>query len=168
VTQEAEWDGFVLLGGENETVSALRSILSGVRPSRILENASLWVEMSPAEVKEATREGASALSKRRQTDLLNQVMEMAYSRGNGCLGGTETVEALDGGCVDILILSKGFVEANPDFADICVAKAFEQGADVRVFGSVPSEKLDEVGGGVGARLRFRPATFGELASAPPP
>jgi peptide subunit release factor 1 (eRF1) len=67
--------------------------------------------------------------------------------------------------VDILILSKGFVAANPDYADRCVAQAFEQGADVRVFGSVPSERLDEVGGGIGARLRFRPTTFDDEAAA---
>jgi hypothetical protein len=167
VTDQANWEGFVLLGGENETVAALRSQLTGVRESRILENSSLWVGMSPAEVKEATRAGASALSTRRQTELLDQVLEQAYSRGNGCLGGMGTMEGLDAGAVDILILSKGFVEANPDYADICVSKAFEQGADVRVFGSVASGRLDEVGGGIGARLRFRPTGFGELASAPP-
>jgi hypothetical protein len=162
VTEQANYEGFVLLGGENETISALRSLLSGgVKESRILENSSLWVDMTPAEVKEATREGASALSRRRQNDLLDQIVERAYSRGNGCLGGKDTVQALDGGSVDILILSKGFVEANPDFADMCVAKAFEQGADVRVFGSKSSERLDELGGGVGARLRFRLEGLGE-------
>jgi peptide subunit release factor 1 (eRF1) len=88
-------------------------------------------------------------------------MEQAYSQGNGCLGGKDTFHALEAGAVDILVLSKGFVKANPDYADICVAKAFEQGADVRVFGSVPSERLDEAGGGIGARLRFRAPDFGE-------
>lgn len=155
VTHHATYDGFVLLGGENETVAALRPMLSGLNDSRILENSSLWVDMTAAEVKEATREGASALSRRRQTELMDQVQEQAYSRGNGSLGGAETVKALDAGSVDILILSRGFVDANPDYADSCVAKAFEQGADVRVFGSVPSERLDEMGGGIGARLRFR-------------
>lgn len=168
VTDQANWEGFVLLGGEGETVSALKSMLTGVKASRILENSSLWVDMSPAEVKEATREGASALSKRRQTDLLDQIMERAYSQGTGSLGGKETFQALEAGSVDILILSKGFVEANTDYADVCVAKAFEQGADVRVFGSVPSERLDEVGGGIGARLRFRAPGVEEVASAPSP
>jgi len=168
VTDMAAWEGFVLLGGENETVSALKSILSGVKASRVLENSSLWVEMTPAEVLKATKEGASALSKRRQTDLLDQIMERAYSQGTGSLGGRDTLQALEAGSVDILILSKGFVEANPDYADICVAKAFERGADVRVFGSVPSERLDEVGGGIGARLRFRAPAVEELASAPSP
>jgi hypothetical protein len=169
VTDQANWESFVLLGGEREAVAALRPMLTGVKESRILENPSLWVDMSPAEVKEATRAGASALSRRRQTELLDQVMERTYSRGNGCLGGKETVAALEAGSVDILILSKGFVAANPDYADRCVAQAFEQGADVRVFGSVPSERLDEVGGGIGARLRFRPASFDEgIPAAPPP
>ena len=111
VTDLATWDGFVLLGGENETLSALTSMLTGVKASRILENPSLWVEMSPAEVKEATREGASALSKRRQTDLLDQIMDRAYSHGTGCLGGKETFLALEAGSVDILVLSKGFVDS---------------------------------------------------------
>ena len=161
ITAQAEYDGFVLLGGENETVAALRSMLTGVKESRVMENPSLWVEMSLAEVKEATRKGASELSARRQAELLDQIMEQAYSRGNGCLGGKDTVQALDAGSVDILILSKNFVEANPDYADTCVTKAFEQGADVRVFGSGPSGRLDEVGGGVGARLRFRLEVLGE-------
>jgi hypothetical protein len=155
VTHHATYDGFVLIGGENETVAALKPLLTGLKESGILENGSLWVDMTTAEVKEATRDAASALSRRRQFDLLDQIQEQAYSRGNGSLGGLDTVKALDAGSVDILILSKGFVDANPDYADTCVAKAFDQGADVRVFGSVPSEKLDEMGGGIGARLRFR-------------
>jgi len=156
-------EGFVLLGGDHEAVGALRSLMSGGLDSRILENSSLWLEMTMAEVKAATAEAASTLSKRRQTALLDQVVEQAYSRGNGSLGGQDTVQALDHGSVDILILSRSFVEANPDFADQCVAKAFQQGAEVRVFGSLPSERLDELGGGLGARLRFRPEGMGEVA-----
>jgi len=121
-----------------------------------LEDSSLRLEMTLPEVKAASAEGASALAKRRQEALLKQVMEQAYSRGNGCLGGQDTVRALDAGAVDILILSRPFVEVNPDYADQCVTKAFEQGAEVRVFGGAPSDCLDEVGGGIGARLRFRP------------
>jgi len=166
VTERATYDGFVLLGGANETVAALLPMLSGLKESRILENASLWVDMTLAEVKEATRAGASTLSKLRQTALLDQVMEQAYSRGNGCLGGKDTVQALDAGSVDILILSRGFVDASPDYADRCVTQAFEQGADVRVFGSGSSGRLDEVGGGIGARLRFRPTGVEDVAADP--
>jgi hypothetical protein len=160
-------DGFILLGGDHEALATLSPMMSSATDSRILENSSLWLEMSLAEVKAATAEAASALSKRRQEALLDQVREQAYSRGNGCLGGKDTVQALDNGSVDILILSRSFVEANPDYADRCVSKAFEQGADVRVFGGVPSEKLDELGGGVGARLRFRPSNLEEVAASPP-
>lgn len=162
----ADSDGFVLLGGDHEALATLRPMMPGSMDSRILENSSLWLEMSAAEVKTATAEAASALSKRRQEMLLDQVMEQAYSRGNGCLGGKDTVQALDAGSVDILILSRAFVEANTDYADQCVAMAFEQGADVRVFGKAASERLDEAGGGVGARLRFRPGALDEVAPRP--
>lgn len=149
-------DGFVLLGGDQDALSVLRPMMPSTMERRILENSSLRLEMTLPEVKAASAEGASALAKRRQEALLNQVMEQAYSRGNGCLGGQDTVRALDAGAVDILILSRPFVEVNPDYADQCVTKAFEQGAEVRVFGGAPSDRLDEVGGGIGARLRFRP------------
>ena len=121
-------DGFVLLGGEQEALAALRPMMSSNMDSRLLENGSLWLEMSAAEVKKATAEAASELSKRRQERLLDQIVAQAYSRGKGCLGGKETVRALDSGSVDTLILSKGFVETNPDFADVCVHSALEQGA----------------------------------------
>jgi len=167
VTNQAGDDGFVLLGGNQEALSALRPMMTGVKESRIFENHSLWLEMTASEVKAATAEAASALSRRRQTALLDQIMEQSYARGNGTLGGKDTVQALVSGCVDILVLSRGFVEANPDYADRCVAQAFEQGADVRVFGSSTSGRLDEVGGGIAARLRFRPPALEELAAAAP-
>jgi len=159
-------DGFILLGGNHEALATLRPMMSGSMDARVQENSSLWLEMSLAEVKAATAEAASALSKRRQETLLDQVVEQAYSRGNGCLGGQDTVQALDAGSVDILILSRSFVEANLDYADRCVAQAFEQGAEVRVFGGFPSERLNEAGGGIGARLRFRPSSVEEVAASP--
>jgi hypothetical protein len=167
VCELAGGEGFVLLGGDQEALATLRPMMSGWMDPRILENPSLWLEMPLAEVKAATAEGASTLSRRRQETLLDQVVEQAHSRGNGCLGGKDTVQALTAGSVDILILSRFFVEANPDYADRCVAQAFEQGAEVRVFGSIPSVRLDELGGGIGARLRFRPGGLDEVAANPP-
>jgi hypothetical protein len=156
----ADPDGFVLVGGTQEALSTLLSLLPKSLERRLWEDPSLYVEMSHAEVKEATREAASLLSKRRQGTLLNQIVEQAYSGGNGCLGGEETVKALREARVDILVLSRSFVEGSPDFAEECVGLAFEQDADVRVFGGGPSVRLDSVGGGIGARLRYRLARGG--------
>jgi len=148
-------DGFLLLGGDQEAVSHLRSLLPKSLDRRILENPSLFVEMSDPEVKKAAAEGASALAKLRQNSLLEEIAERAYSGGNGSLGAEETVRALREGRVDILALSRGFVEANPDLADQCVCDAFHQGADVRVFSGESAGRLDALGGGVAARLRYR-------------
>jgi hypothetical protein len=151
----AKPDGFILIGGDQEALSALRHLFPKGMDCRVLENASLFLEMSLAEVKEAAAEGASTLSKLRQITLLDQITEQTHSGGNGSLGAEETVRALREGRVDILALSRGFVEANPDLADQCVTSAFEQGADVRVFSGEPAARLDTEGGGVGARLRYR-------------
>jgi len=148
-------DGFLLIGGDQEALAILRPMIPKGFDRRILENPSLFVEMSLPEVKAAAAEGASALAKYRQTALLEQITEQAHSGGNGALGAEETVRALQEGRVDILALSRGFVEANADLADLCVSDAFHQGADVRVFSGDPAEALDSEGGGIGARLRYR-------------
>ncbi|MGW8268445.1 MAG: baeRF10 domain-containing protein, partial [Longimicrobiales bacterium] len=148
-------DGFLLVGGDQEALAAFRPMLPKHLDRRTLENSSLIVEMSLPEVKAAAAEGASTLSKLRQITLLDQITEQAYSGGNGCLGAEDTVLALREGRVDILALSRGFVEANPDLADLCVSDAFHQGADVRVFSGEPGSLLDAEGGGIGARLRYR-------------
>jgi hypothetical protein len=148
-------DGFLLLGGEQEVVATLRPMLPKGMDRRILENPSLYLEVPVPELKAAAAEGASTLSKLRQNSLLDQIMEQTHSGGNGSLGAEETVKALREGRVDILALSRGFVEANPDLADQFVTDAFHQAADVRVFSGQPAERLDAEGGGVGARLRYR-------------
>jgi hypothetical protein len=157
-------EGFVLLGGEQEALATLRPLLPRSMEHRILENPSLWLDMSLAEVKAATAEGASALSKRRQESLLDQVLAQAYAKGNGCLGGEDTMIALEKGSVDILLLSRSFVRGSPDLADQCVAHAFRHSADVRVLSGDPAGRLDEAGGGIGARLRYRPEGVGEMAA----
>jgi hypothetical protein len=153
--EAAKPDGFILIGGDQEALAALRHLLPKGLDCRVLENPSLFVEMSIPEVKDAAADGASTLSKLRQIALLEQITEQTYSGGNGSLGAEETVRALEEGRVDILALSRGFVEANPDLADQCVSEAFQQGADVRVFSGDPAARLDTEGGGIGARLRYR-------------
>jgi hypothetical protein len=148
-------DGFILIGGDQEALHALRPLLPKGLDCRVLENPSLFLDMSISEVRAAAAEGASTLSKLRQNVLLEQITEQTYSGGNGSLGAEETVRALSEGRVDILALSRGFVGANPDLADQCVSEAFQQGADGRVFSGDPAARLDQEGGGIGARLRYR-------------
>lgn len=154
-TELTDTEGFFLMGGSPEALAALKPMIPRSMEWRVLEQPSLHLEMSLPEVEEATAEGASALSKRRQEALLTQVVEQAHANGKGCLGGEETMKALEERRVDTLLLSRAFVEANPDYADQAVTLAFEQDADVRVLGGAPSEKLDAQGGGIGARLRYR-------------
>ena len=84
-------DGFILIGGDQGALHALRPLLPKGLDCRVLENPSLFLEMSIPEVKAAAAEGASTLSKLRQNVLLEQITEQTYSGGNGSLGAEETV-----------------------------------------------------------------------------
>jgi len=147
-------EGFFLMGGTAEALGVLKPMIPRSMERRVLERSNLHLDMTLPEVEEATAEGASALSKRRQEALLDQVREQAHANGKGCLGGEATMKALEERRVDTLLLSRAFVETNPDYADQAVTSAFEQDADVRVFGGLPSEKLDAEAGGIAARLRY--------------
>lgn len=156
VTNEIGSHGFLLLGGTPEIVAATANRLPRTLADRATERSSLYVEMSAAEVKQATQEAASELTRRQQHHLLEQVLEAAHAHGRGCLGRDETERALRERRVETLLLSRRFINTDPDYADHCVGAAFEQGADVEELSGEAEERLDaNGGGGIGAMLRYR-------------
>jgi hypothetical protein len=146
-------DGFVVLGGTRETVSAVAR-LAGAYEGRIVEWPSMHLGMSQAEVKEALEKAASELSRSAQDELLSQIVDAARSGGKGCLGIQATKEALRDGRVDALLVSRGLRERDGDLVDHFVGTAFEQGALVEELSATGAVRLDEEGEGVGARLRY--------------
>ena len=147
-------DGFLVVGGTPETVSALGQHASAGMAKRLLERPSLHVDMSAAEVRTAAEVCASALTQRGQEGLVTEVLDLARSGGRGCLGIEATERALKEGRVDTLLLTRSFIREVPDFADHCVGAAFDQHADVEELSGSPAERWDHDAGGIGARLRF--------------
>lgn len=147
-------NGFLVVGGPPETVSAIVSQAPGWMADRTLAQPSLHIAMSLAEVKVAAGESASTLTVQIQGKLVDQVVDLARSGGTGCLGPAATEAALLDGRVDALLLSRNYIRQRPDLADRCVGTAFNQGADVEEVSQEPAERLDQEGGGIGARLRF--------------
>ncbi len=147
-------DGFLILGGTPETISAMAQHASSYRASRLLEQPSLHLDMTSAQVREAARAGASTLTRRIQGALVEEVVDQARSGGRGCLGREASERALMEGRVDTLLLTRDFILGQPDFADHCVGAAFDQQADVQELSGEPAETLDREAGGIGARLRF--------------
>jgi peptide subunit release factor 1 (eRF1) len=114
----------------------------------------MYLGMTEAEVKVATEESASELSRRMQDSLLESVIDSGASGGRGCLGIEATTQALRDARVDSLLITRGLRLREPDLADHMVGTAFEQGAAVEELSEVGADRLDSVGEGVGARLRY--------------
>lgn len=148
-------DGYLVLGGTPEMVRHAAEATPGPIRERTAERPSMHFDMSLTEVKEATEEAASELSRRRQSELLEQVIDQARADGRACLGPEETEQALHEMRVDTLLVSRNFREDRPDFADHAVGTAFAQDADVEELSGDAAERLDEEGDGIGARLRFK-------------
>ncbi len=155
VTDLAGRDGFVVLGGTPEIVSALARQAEGAGlTGRMSERPSMHLGMSEAEVKAAVEEAASALTHEAQGVLLDQVVDAARSGGKGALGIQATKEALREGRVDVLLVSRALRRREGDLVDRFVGTAFEQGAQVEELSGAAEERLEAEGEGVAARLRY--------------
>lgn len=153
VSDMAGRDGFLVVGGTPESVSAIARQAEPFQ-GRMVERPSMHLGMTAAEVKDAVEDAASELSRNAQGDLLSQVIDAAKSGGKGSLGIQATKEALRDGRVDALLVSRGLREREGDLVDHFVGSAFEQGALVEELSEAGASRLDEEGEGVGARLRY--------------
>lgn len=155
VTEQAGHHGFVVVGGPPEIVAAATSRLPRSLDGRVLDRGSLYVDMTPAEVKDATRKAASELTQMSQNDLLDRVLDAARSKGRGCTGRKDTGQALGDRRVETLLLSRAFILDDADAADQCVSTALEQDADVEELSGEAAERLDRECEGIAAELRYR-------------
>lgn len=154
VTERAGTEAHLVLGGTLEAVAHLRDHLpQGVR-ERTIERPALRLEMSDAEVRDALEQAASELNQALQEKLLGDVVDRARAGGRGAIGVEPVEKALKEARVDTLLLSRGFIRANPDFADHLVGAAFEQHAEVEELSTEAGYRLDIEGEGVAARLRY--------------
>ena len=154
LTERAGDEALVVLGGTPEVVAALHSHLPNRVTSRTAVEASLRLEMTDAEVRDAVEATASAVNQRVQGELLDQVMDQARAGGRGALGPESVEKALKEARVDTLLISRNFIRANPDYADHLVGTAFEAQAEVEELSGEGAERLDREGEGLAARLRY--------------
>lgn len=145
--------GSVVVGGTDEISAQLLNRLPRSLQVRAIEEPSISFHDSLSELKRASRKAAGAIAARHQSTLVNEVLDLARSGGRGCLGAERTAQSLREGRVEVLLLSRRFGETQPEFSDLYVGSAFEQGADVEELSDEAGERLD-LEGGIAARLRF--------------
>ncbi len=148
---EVPADGLLVIGGTPEVVRNLGHMLPKRLADRATEQPSLHLRMGVNELKDAVRQIASDFTAARQEELVKEVLDLARAGGNGTFGPEHTEKALREMRVDTLLLSRDFLWDQPDHADHCVGTAFAQGARVVEVGG----HLQEEGGGIAARLRYR-------------
>jgi hypothetical protein len=147
-------DGHLVLGGSLEGVRHVSDHLPNHLRLRSIDQSTLRVEMSDAELRDAVELAASQLNQGLQEQAISDVIDAARSGGKGSLGAEPVEKALREGRVDTLFLSRGFIRANPDYADHLVGAAFEKHAEVEELSVNGGHRLDQEGEGVAARLRF--------------
>jgi hypothetical protein len=146
--------GHLVLGGSAEAVRHVMDHLPNHLKERAIERPTLRVEMSDAELRDAVEMAASNLNQELQERAIAEVIDVARSGGKGALGAEPVEQALRDARVDTLFLSRGFIRANPDYADFLVGAAFEKHAEVEELSVNGASRLDQEGEGVAARLRF--------------
>jgi peptide subunit release factor 1 (eRF1) len=154
IQERSREDGIVVLGGADDAVKRVLTLLPRGLQGRVAQRAGLHLDMSHAEVREAIRAAAGDLSEQGHLALVTGVVDAARAGGKGSLGPEETMKALEGMRVDTLLLSRAFIQEHPALADRAVALAFSQSAYVEELSGEAGSRLDQEGDGVAARLRF--------------
>lgn len=153
--ERAGSQGLVVLGGTTETAHHMAQLLTPRFDGRVAERSGLRVDMSLAEVRAEVRAAAGDISEQAHLRLVDELANAARSGARASLGRETTERALHEGRVDRLLLSRDLIRADPDLADDYVGAAFAQGADVDEVSGEAGARLDQEGGGMAARLRFR-------------
>lgn len=155
VAGRAGHDGFVVIGGPTETSSRFAGYLPDAVRERAVERSALHFDMSAAEVRDHAEAAAHELSAAQHAALVDEVIDRARSGGRAELGRDACERALRDMRVDTLLVSSGFLRADPDFADRCAGTALLQHAAVEEIGGEGGERLDSEAGGMAARVRYR-------------
>jgi hypothetical protein len=146
--------GVLVVGGVPESVRDFVAHLPPAVRERTIERTAATLDMSAPEAVEMIEGAASELSRRIQDGLLQEVVDQARSGGKGALGGEAVELALQQGRVDTLLLSRTFIQREPDLADRLVNAAFDFHGEIEELSAEGADRLDAEGGGVAARLRY--------------
>lgn len=155
VHSETGHHGLVVVGGADRSVDALWKELGDLGDTRAVISSRLSFDMSDADLQKAVEEGASELSARAQSRLVERLIDDARSKGDACLGENESRRALAEARVATLVVADTLRRDDPDRIDHFEGAAFEQGATVVEVARDAGEELSREGGGIGAFLRYR-------------
>jgi peptide chain release factor subunit 1 len=177
------FDRLILVGPE-EATSGLRRLLPRVLAQRLAAVIPGTLATSDHEIVERTLEVERQIEREAEERLLNQALDNAGPAGQATLGVTPTLAALWADLVQTLLVAHGLrvdgsecpncARLDPGRLKTCpacgtpmrtvhdlfhraMARAMDQAGRVEVMHGAAARRLGELGGGLGALLRYRSA-----------
>jgi hypothetical protein len=154
LTKLAGEDGWIVIGGTRAWAQLAVSALAPRFAGRLLVSSSLHHDAADHQIAQAAKESASALRAMHGRALLDRLLERMLPQGRATAGVPATQRALHADAADLLLLSPEFLRGHAAIAEDAVRAALAQGADVEVLSGEAAAHLDQVAGGIAARLRF--------------
>ena len=156
MTELADGDGWIVLGGIHRVATRIAERLALAMPNRVAVLDSLDIHSTDAEISEAAATAASSLRDADDSRRLTEIYDASGAHALGVLGFEETRLALDQRCVRDVLITRRFVEANASEAERVIRDALAQDASVEEVARDVAARLDAIGG-IAVGLRFRPA-----------
>ena len=154
VSDAASHDEWIVIGGNKEMVGLLRRTLSTPLQARVvLASGVRRTSRADTIVGRAT----AAVEARRADDALVEVRRLLEATGahtTGVTGPVATLDAVERGAAEVVLLTSAFAAKRPDDAERLEAAARAHGGRFAVISSTAGQMLDDKAGGVGALLRF--------------
>jgi hypothetical protein len=144
----------IIIGGPDATAAALAAMLRDASAGTVLVDPSLRVTMSAPEIQAVIEPVALSLTRAMHSGILRDVFDLARRHERGVLGLVPTLAAGELGQIDLLLLTPRFLRANEDEAEALIARAFDTGGAVDILAGEAAALLDDLAGGIAARLRF--------------
>jgi hypothetical protein len=144
----------IIIGGPDAPAAALATMLRESRAGTAFVEPSLHVAMSAAEIQAILEPVASSLTRAMHSEVLQDVLDLARGHERGVLGLLPTSAAGELGQIELLLLTPRMLKAHEDDAEALIARAFDIGGAVDILVGEAAARLDDIAGGVAARLRF--------------
>jgi hypothetical protein len=158
ITELAGTDAEVVFGGSTEAAAALAHRLEPLG-DRAFHSDGLFLAMAIPAALEATRTAATQLTANRHAAAMERIFESGVPAGRAATGFEGARTAAANGQVDTLYVSRRYAAEHADELEELIGLVLDAGGTVEELGIDLSERLDDLAGGVAARLRYvrRPA-----------
>lgn len=147
--------GWILIGGDEEMVRDVISLLPVMLEERVHRLGGVDVHATHAEIAAAAERGSMEARAARELAAVADLLERHAAGGHGIAGFAPTLEALQQRAVDRLYFTGSFLSMHPAGVEHLVRTAFEQHAQVEYVAGSAAERLNASGGVCGS-LRYVP------------